>query len=584
MIRPFAPAVDRTPLLVEARPRLAALAAIATLGSCATPAREPADLVFLNGTVYPGPTYDATRPTAEALAVRGDTIVFIGSSAEARRYGGPAARVIDLEGAFVYPGWIDAHADLEGLGRRLDGLELSAAESQGAVLAGVARAAARREAGAWILGAGLDETHWASGGERWRLTLDSVAPGHPVLLLRSDGAGAVANGSAIAAAGLVSDEPSGPCLAVDEAGEPTGILDPAAVRLALERLPRPSEVERDSLVARGARRMVELGWTQVHDRGGTWADVDRLRRLYESGALSLRVYKPIAAPSADADSLLAAGPGERELGNRLVVRALDLQLDGPLGSRRAALLEPYADLRSARGALALSPRAIPPILLAALRRGVQVRLHATGDSAVRAAFALVKEAQQQFPLPDHDYFYRRRWRIEGIGRIDPTDLIRFGQRGLMPSVQPAAGTRDLLVGPERLGAARMQGVQPWRTLIELGVPVAGGTGTPLVEPDLRASYLAAVTRRDSRGYAGPDSLWHPEEALRREEALALFTWFAAWAAFQDDERGLLGVGRWADLTILSVDLLNAPESEIARAKILMTVVGGTVVHDARTGS
>jgi predicted amidohydrolase YtcJ len=426
----------------------------------------PADLVLRNGNVYTG--HEAT-PHAEAVAIQGDTIVFVGSNAEAARYGGPNAREVDLRGATVFAGWADAHAHLSEIGAR-----------------------------------------------------------------------------------------------------EMGIDDLASL----------TEAQQDSTLVIGARRMVELGWTQVHDVGGTWAEVERIRRLSRAGLLKLRIYKSISGPGPEADSLLTRGPGERELGGRLAVRALSMVLDGSLESRAAALLDPYADDPSAIGVVTADTAAVRATLLRAIHRGVQVQLEAAGDAANRLALDLVKQAHRAYPWRDHERPFRMRWRIEHADLVDAADVFRFRVLELMPSVQPAHGVGALAWAAERLGARRLKGAYAWRTFAELGIPVAGGSDAPAERGDPLREFYAAVHRRDPQGFSGPDSLWHPEEALTRGQALNLFTRYAAWAGFDDDVRGEIHPGRWADLTVFDADLMKVPERDILAARARMTVIGGEIVYSS----
>lgn len=333
-----------------------------------------------------------------------------------------------------------------------------------------------------------------------------------------------------------------------------------------------AEAERDSAVATAARQMLAHGWTQLHDAAGSWEDVERLRRLYAAGVLKLRVTKAIRAPGLDADSLLQLGPLGPEFDGRLWVRTIDLVLDPPepagQGSRGPRAGEQQSDTAAFRS-----------ILTEALRRGVQVRLHAASDSAIRLALELVRRTQRSHRLPDRDRFYRRRWRIEGPAVLDSALAFQFRVREVIPSVQPLRGVRDLALEDEVPGplAGRLH---PWRTLVDLGIPVAGGSGIPSASPSASLAYLAAVARCDSAEAGRCPAGKRTGQALGRDQALDLFTRSAAWAGFRDQQAGEIRPGRWADLTVFDRDLLDVAVADIPSARPVLTIVAGEVVHDA----
>lgn len=555
------------------RPALPALALLA-LAAC----QPPADTLFLNGSVY---TADDARPTAEAIAVRGGKVVFVGSAEDAERHRGPSTEVVDLAGAFVYPGFIDAHAHLSGVGNRELTLNLEGSLSVDELKARVKARVDQARPGEWIVGRGWIETHWVPRRFPTRQDLDQVAPDHPVFLSRADGHAAVVNSAALRLAGVTRDArpPFGGDILKDAAGEPTGMLIDAAQGLVRRHVPGETEEQRENAVVVGADRYVRLGWTQLQDAGGSWPEVARLRRLFSEGRVQLRVYKALHGPSESADSLLASGPLVGEFDGRLTIRTIKVVMDGALGSRGALLLEPYSDDPGRYGLLTTDLDRLRPMMAEALRKGIQVEAHAIGDSANRLLLNLVEEALAAVPqaeraLPDH------RWRDEHTQIVNPADIPRFSQLGVIPSMQPSHAIGDLHFAPSRLGTARLTGAYAWKDLLDLGNMIAGGSDAPVEQGHPMIEFYAAVARRDTTGFQGNPADWHPEQAMTRDQALRALTLWPAYAAFEEQERGSISVGKWADFTILSADIMTIPEPEILKARTVMTVINGQVVYRA----
>jgi len=551
-------------------------AILAASSGCA--ASNPADLVLINGIVHTG--VDDAAP-AEAVAVRGHEIVFVGSNEEASSWGGSGARVIDLGGATVLPGLADAHYHLSMVGEREMTLNLEGTDTKEAFLARVKERVDATPPGDWVTGRGWIETFWTPQAFPSRQDLDAIAPNNPVLLTRADGHASVANTRALELAGVTrtTRAPFGGALNKDGRGELTGMLIDRAQGLVARHVPPPTEADLDSAIVIGARKSAEWGWTQVQDAGSDWGTVGRMRRLYADGRLKLRVYEAIRGPGPDADSLLAIGPAEREFDGRLTVRTIKVAIDGALGSRGAALLEPYSDDRSTRGLITTDTAAFSVMLTRALERGIQVETHAIGDRGNRLvldhyerALAGVPTSARAVPVP--------RWRIEHAQIIDPADLRRFRALEVIPSMQPSHAISDLYFAPARLGSRRLILAYAWENFIQLGLPVAGGSDAPVERGDPRIEFYAAVARKDLRGLSGPDSLWHPEHKVSRQNALRMFTRWAAYAAFEEDVRGSIEVGKWADLSVFDKDFMTVPELEILEAKPLLTVIAGEVVHSA----
>lgn len=550
------------------------LLALVLLAAC----QAPADLVFTNATVY---TADDGQPVAEAVAVSGGKVVFVGSAADAERFKGPDTEVVDLAGAVLFPGFIDAHAHLSGVGQRELTLNLEGSLSVEELQRRVKERVDQAQPGEWVLGRGWIETHWVPSRFPTRQDLDAVSPNNPVLLGRSDGHAAVANSAALALAGVTraTVAPSGGAVLKDASGEPTGMLIDAAQGLVGRHVPAQTEESRENMVAVGAERYVKLGWTQLQDAGGSWPDVARLRKLFSEGRVALRVYKTMNGPSESADSLLAYGPMVGEFDGRLTIRTIKVVFDGALGSRGALLLAPYSDDPGNYGLLTTDLERLRPMMAEALRRGVQVEAHAIGDSANRLLLNTVEEALAAVPaseraLPEH------RWRDEHTQIVDPADMPRFSALGVIPSMQPSHAIGDLHFAPSRLGTDRLVGAYAWKDHLEGGNIIAAGSDAPVEQGHPMIEFYAAVSRKDTTGFQGSAADWHPEQVMTREQALKALTIWAAYAAFEELERGSIEVGKWADFTILDADIMKVPEAEILKTKTVMTVINGAIAYRA----
>ena len=553
------------------------LGGLALLVAACAP-RETADLVLKNATVY---TVDDQTPKAEAIAIKGDRILFVGSSADVARFEGAATRVQDLAGAVVVPGLADAHYHLSGVGEREMTLNLEGTSTKAAFLAKVKERVDRAKPGEWVVGRGWIETFWTPQAFPSRQDLDPIAPNNPVILTRADGHASVVNTRALEVAGITKSTPapSGGALNTDSGGELTGMLIDAAQGLVGRHVPADTPDQLDSMVVLGARRSTELGWTQVHDAGGSWSEIGRMRKLLSGGQVKLRIYKAVGGPGPEADSLLAVGPSVDEFGGRLTIRAIKTWIDGALGSRGALLLAPYSDEPKTHGLVTVDTAAYRVMLTRALERGVQIETHAIGDGGNRLTLDFYQSAFETIPRGEKRADPKDpRWRIEHAQIVDPADVPRFKELDVIPSMQPSHAIGDLYFAPSRLGSTRLKGGYLWKTFIDMGLPVPGGSDAPVERGEPMIEFYAAVARRDIRGNAGPDSLWHPEQKLSREEALKMFTIYPAFAAFEEDKRGAISPGKWADLTILDQDIMKVPEAEILKTKTVMTIIAGEIVH------
>ena len=542
------------------------------------PRVAPADIVFKNGNVY---TANDKAPQAQAIAVKGDRIVFAGTNEAAQKYVGANTRVIDLHGNTVLPGFTDSHQHLSGVGQREMTLNLEGTTSLEDLLAKVKARVDQAKPGEWVTGRGWIETHWQPPVFPTRWDLDKVAPNNPVILGRADGHGAVANSAALKLAGVDKNTPNpfgGEISKDKQSGEPNGMLLDAAQGLVRRKVPPTTRADEERAVVLGVKRDIELGWTQIQDAGGTYADVEIFKKLYEAGTIKLRIYKAVYGPGPNATRLLNEGPTIGAYGNRFTSRTIKVVSDGALGSRGAALLAPYSDAADTSGFLTVKAEELRPMLRDALRKGIQVETHAIGDRANRfvldeyeAAFKDVAASERKVAEP--------RWRVEHAQIVNPADIPRFAKLGVIPSMQPSHAIGDLFFAPSRVGMDRLAGAYAWESFIKSGVVVPGGSDAPVERGEPMIEFYAAVARKDQKGFSGEG--WHPEEAVSREDALKMFTIWPAYAAFEEKLRGTIEAGKLADLTILSADIMKIPELEILKTRCVMTVINGEIVYEAQ---
>ncbi len=561
------------------------IAVLSLLWFCLTPSflppTEPADIVFVNGNVY---TVNEKQPRAEAIAVKGDRIVFVGSNANAKRFQGRGTRVIDLRGETVVPGMTDAHYHFIGVGQREMNLNLEGLTNLEDFLAKVKERVDRAKPGEWVTGRGWIETFWKPPVFPTRWDLDKISPNNPVFLTRADGHGAVANSAALKIGGVTKDSKDpfgGQILRDKQTGEPVGMLLDNAQGFVSRHIPAPTQAEIEQAIILANKRSIELGLTQVQDPGGSYRDVDLYKKLYGEGKLKLRIYKAVYGPGPEAKRLLSEGPIIEAFGDRLNVRTIKVVSDGALGSRGAALLEPYSDAPDSKGFLRVKEEDLLPMLKEALQKGIQVQTHAIGDYANRFILDEYEKALNAVPKSERK-IAEPRWRDEHSQIVNPIDIPRFAKLGIIPSMQASHAIGDLHFAPSRLGMKRLEGAYAWQSFIKSGVIVPGGSDAPVERGEPMIEFYAAVARKDIRGFSGEG--WHPEEKVTREQALKMLTIWPAQAAFEENVRGSIEVGKLADLTILSADIMKIPEMEILTTHCVMTVIGGEVVYEAAPGA
>ena len=557
---------------------LAATLLFLTFLTAPGPLQSPADIVFKNGNVY---TANDKAPRAEAIAVKADRIVFVGSNADAQKYVGQSTRVVDLKGNTVLPGFTDSHQHLSGVGLREMTLNLEGTTSLEDFLAKVKARVDQTKPGDWVTGRGWIETHWKPPVFPTRWDLDKVAPNNPVILGRADGHGAVANSAALKIAGVDKNTPNpfgGEISKDKQSGEPNGMLLDTAQGLVRRRVPAITPAEAERAVVLGVKRNIELGWTQIQDAGGSYTDVEIFKKLYEAGTIKLRIYKAVHGPGPSATRLLNEGATIGAYGNRFTFRTIKVVSDGALGSRGAALIEPYSDATDTKGFLTVKAEELRPMLIDALRKGIQVETHAIGDYANRFVLDEYEAALKAVPVAERKVA-DPRWRIEHAQIVNPADIPRFAKLGILPSMQPSHAIGDLFFAPSRVGIKRLEGSYAWASFIKSGIIVPGGSDAPVERGEPMIEFYAAVARKDQKGFSGEG--WHPEEAVGREDALKMFTLWPAHAAFEEKLRGTIEAGKLADLTILSADIMKIPVAEILKTRCVMTVINGEIVHESK---
>lgn len=539
-------------------------------------AAEPIETVFVNGNIY---TMNEAQPRAEAIAVKGDRIIFVGSNADAKKYQGGEARTVDLGGKTVVPGLTDSHCHIFGIGEREMNLNLEGANTLEDFLARVKERVAKAERGKWITGRGWIETFWKPPQFPTRADLDKIAPDNPVFLTRADGHAAIANTAALDLAKIdqtTANPFGGEILRNKQTGEATGMLLDHAQDLVRKNIPAETEAERREAFVVGVKRELSLGWCQIQNAGGNVDDVPPMLQAFEAGQCKLRVYNAVYGPGPAGTALLHDGPVLNMFENHFTQRTIKVVFDGALGSRGAALLKPYADAPDTSGYLTQKEAELEPMLAEALRKGIQIETHAIGDRANRLILDLYEKAMKAVPAEQRK-IKDPRWRVEHAQIISAPDLPRFAKLGVIASMQPSHAISDLFFAPSRLGKERLAGAYAWQSLLKSGATICAGSDAPVERGEPMIEFYAAVARKSIKGESADG--WHPEQAVSREQALKMFTMSPAYAAFEEKDKGSIENGKLADLTVLTKDIMKIPAPEILTTTCAMTVIGGEIVFE-----
>ncbi len=558
-------------------------------------AAQAADLVLINGTIE---TIDEATDQVEALAARDGMIVAVGTDDEVTPLIGPNTRVIDLEGRFAMPGFIEGHGHFLGLGMAKMNLDLMTVQNWNEVIEMVAEAVAKAQPGEWIIGRGWHQEKWDETpqpnveGFPTHHALSEVSPDNPVVLTHASGHASFANAKAMEIAGISAStaDPEGGEILRDENGEPIGVFRETASGL-IERARAADEAARsdasgespsggmlrgqfaqmDRAIDLAVQECLSKGVTSFQDAGSSFAVIDRLARKAESGELGVRLWMMIREPNDVLRQPAAQYAAVQRIGDGfLTVGGIKRTIDGALGSRGAWLLEPYADSPESTGLATATIEDVTETALIALENNLQLCVHAIGDRANREVLNIYEQILASQP-DDFD----ARWRIEHAQHLHPADIPRFGEMGIIASMQGIHCTSDASWVYARLGTDRAEeGAYVWRDLIDSGAMISNGTDAPVEDVDPIASYYASVTRRLKDG-----SLFFPEQCMTRMEALKSYTINAAFAAKEEDIKGTLAPGKFADIVILSQNLLTIPDDAIPHTRVEVTIVAGEVVYE-----
>ena len=535
---------------------------------------EPVDVVLHNGKII---TVDELHPEVQALGIRGDQIVVVGTNEEVDAYIGETTEVIDLEGQLAIPGFIESHGHFLGVGNAQMQLSLMDVQNWEEIVAMVAAAVEEAQPGQLIRGRGWHQEKWNPLPERnvegfpLHDQLSEVSPDNPVLLTHASGHATFANARAMEMSGITSatPNPDGGEILRDARGNPIGVFRETASGLlrGASADATPPDPRRQAELA--VQEALAKGITSFQDAGSSFETVDLLKNMVDDGSLGIRLWVMLRESN---EALAARGKDYRMIGygdNRLTVRAIKRSIDGALGSRGAWLLEPYSDSPESTGLNTTTPESISETAAWAIDNDFQLCVHAIGDRANRETLDLY---QRTFEAnPDKTGL---RWRDEHTQHLHPDDIPRFAELGVIASMQGVHSTSDGPYVVARLGEQRAaEGAYVWKSLIETGAVVANGTDAPVEDVSPIASYYATVSRRLADG-----SVFFPEQRLSRLEALKTYTINAAFAAFEEDLKGSLTVGKLADITVLSKDVMTIPEDEISSTEVAHTIVGGRVMY------
>ena len=545
----------------------AALAAPVAAQRATPPA---ADLIVINARIY---TVDDAHPMAAALAVRDGRVQFVGSEREALALRGATTRVVDAHGNTIVPGIVDAHAHLLGLGFSLANVKLMETRSYEEVIQRVVERTSGAPAGRWIQGRGWDQNKWGDTRFPTHEALTRATPNNPVVLERVDGHAILANAAAMKAAGIsaATKDPAGGRIERTATGEPTGVFVDNATSLVERVIPAPTRADVREATLAAIKEAQRYGLVGIHDAGEPRAVIDIFEEMARAGEFGLRGYIMVGDDSAAISHYLARGPQSALYDGHLWIRSIKLYADGALGSRGAALLDPYADDPKNSGLLVSAPEHIRDVATRALRQGFQVNTHAIGDRGNRIVLDAYAAALSSVAVADH------RFRIEHAQVLNFADIPRFAQLGVIPAMQAVHQPSDMNWAPTRLGYARTLGAYAWRALLNTGVIIPNGSDFPVERVNPLYSFHAAVARTDDNDW--PAGGWMPAEKMTRDEGLKSITIWPAFAAFQEQSMGSLSPGKYADFVMLDQDIMRVPEQLILRTNVIATYIGGKAVYE-----
>lgn len=536
--------------------------------------RQPATMILVNGRIYTGQDGRFDR-TVEAIAIRDDQILEVGSTV-AMRLSFSADTIIDLGGKPVFPGFVDAHLHIEGYGASLMNLNLIGTKSEEEIQNLVMTAVRLKKPGQWIRGRGWDQNAWGTKTFPSHSVLDAVSGVTPVYLVRVDGHAVWVNKVVLELAGVSAEtpDPPGGRIVRDSAGNPTGVFVDNAIDALASVLPPPALSERTEAIRLSLKALASRGITEAHDMGVDLTGVGIYKGFAERGELPLRVFAVLDGQSRKTvEQYLKTGPEVDAYGGFLNVRSIKVYADGALGSRGAALVQPYSDDPGNRGLSVTDQRELREATSAALEGGFQLCTHAIGDRGNNIVLNAYERAFKAYNVNG----LLVRFRVEHAQVLLPDDIPRFAGIGVLPSMQPIHCTSDMSWAQERLGPERVRYAYAWRSLMRAGSRIASGSDAPVEDPNPLRGFYAAITRQDEGGY--PPGGWYPEERMTREEALSSYTAWASFFSFHEAKKGTLESGKWADLVVMSDDIMVVEDRKIPLVSVEMTMVGGRIVFD-----
>ena len=538
----------------------------------ANPKCDQADLILEDASIYNGLS---DKSFIGSIGIKDSKISFVDKGITTSYDKCDDVRVLNLKEKFVYPGFVDGHGHLKGIGYRELTLNLQGISSLDLTLKAVENYLSLKKPNDWIIGRGWIDKTWPEKRFPTRWDIDSFAPNNPVVLERADGHAVVVNSIVLKLANIDSNtpDPQGGFIEKDSNGEPTGLLVDMAMNLIADLIPKSTRNDDKKAFLEGIQRNVALGWTQIHVPGGTFEDISILNEIKSENNLLQRVYFMVD-DGEPADLLLEKGP-IIDPENLLTVRSIKMYADGALGSRGAALIEKYSDY-DGKGVFIFREEETKPRLAKALIKGIQIATHAIGDNGNRVVLNWYEEAFENAKNNNH-IVSEPRWRIEHAQNITPIDQKRYVELNIIPAMQPSHAIGDLHFAIDRLGLERINNAYAWRDLIDQGLIIAGGTDAPVEIGDPRIEFYAAITRKDIDGFHAEG--WNLNQRLTRLEALKMFTIWPAIASFEDEIKGTIEVGKLADFTIFDKDIMTIPEQEILSVKNIYTIVGGRVVYE-----
>lgn len=501
-------------------------------------------------------------------------IIAVGTAAQVKAKA-PKGRVVDMGGKTVIPGLIDAHGHIFGLGEQLSQLDLAGSASLADAVKAAAAYAKANPSHAWLRGRGWNQEIWKLGRFPTAAELDAAVADRPIWLERVDGHAAWANTRAMQLAGITKDtpDPAGGKIVRDAAGNATGIFIDAAQDLVAKVLPKQSEAEARAVLDLSLKKIAAMGLTGVHD-AGIGVNHDKLYRDYaDNNKLTTRVYAMIGDTGADFDQLARSGPLKSYANEMYAARAVKLYSDGALGSRGAALIEPYSDEPKSHGLLFRKSEDIYAMMEKAMKKGYQVNVHAIGDAGNRQILDGYQKLVKQTGSA------AQRHRMEHAQVVSLDDIRRFKSIGIVPSMQPTHATSDMNMAEQRVGPQRIKGAYAWRTFLKQGSRIACGSDFPVESSNPFFGIHAAVTRQDAAGQ--PAAGWYANEAMTLKEAFRCFTLDAAYAGHQEKSTGSLEKGKWADFIVIDQDLFAMPAKDIHKTGVLQTWVAGRQVFEKK---